>query len=231
MLCVVTSGLSFPFDYAFIEKKLAQPCANQVEFQRVCDTPIVYRASGIWNIPYPMSAVAAVALDFKNYPRVFRYVYRCEQITTPARYIRPLGTWYVEGRAEFARVWAIGNIDSLCRPDSNHLRLIASQNQHPLLEKQWSYRQPGWLNYRTYGVRLATFIVSSGHDSCRIGVVAQGWVRKPMPEWLVRMAAAIILPQLMKDLEREVRKRTAVRREEKSPWFRKWYHSVQKLIF
>ena len=145
-----------------------------------------------------------MALDFASYPRIFHYVYRCERIIEPKNRVRPLGTYYVEGRAAVARVWAIGNVDTISRPDSLHLRFFARQNEDRYLESRFGTTESGWLNFRTFGVRLAAFITGGGKDSCRIGIVAQGWVAHAMPQWLVRLGMSIILPQLLKDLDNEV---------------------------
>jgi hypothetical protein len=231
-LAGAAAAAQFPaFDYRSIENSVKSGVANRVEFKQVSDTPIVYRAWGIWNFRRPASAVAAVALDFDNYPGIFRYVFRCDRITGRLRSISPLGSWYVEGRAAIARVWAIGNIDTLCWTDSSHLRFIAHQNEDPQLESAWSYQEPGWLNYRTHGVRLAAFVVGAGPDSCRVGIVAQGWVKSAMPQWLVSLAANIVLPQLMQDLDKEVARRIEERKPKGAPWYRAWYHAVRGFFF
>jgi hypothetical protein len=219
------------FDYSFIEHELQARAANHVAFEQLSDTPVVlYRAWGVWNFKHSATEVAAVALDFDHYPRIFRYVYRVDRISEPQKIVRPLGTLYVEGRAAFARVWAIGNIDTLCWVDSSHLRLIAGQNEDKRLESKWSYQEPGWLNYRTHGVRLAALVTGEGNDSCRVGIVAQGWVRHPMPQWLVRMATAIVLPQLLQDLETEVARRAEALKPKEATWYNKWYHAVFRLF-
>ncbi|MDD5675293.1 MAG: hypothetical protein PHC61_14075 [Chitinivibrionales bacterium] len=222
---------SLTFEYAFLEDKLKTASANQVEFKQVSDTPIVYRAWGVWNFNHSASKVAAVALDFPAYPRIFRYVYRCDRITKPPRRVCPLGTWYVEGRAAFARVWAIGNIDSLYWPDSAHLRFIAGQNEDRWLEASWhSQERPGWFSYRTYGLRMAAFVVAAGNDSCRLGIVAQGWVKQAMPQWLVRMGTSIILPHLLQDLEKEVARREKLLQAPQPPWYDKWYLNIRNFF-
>jgi hypothetical protein len=230
MLAWATFAGQPSFDYGFIENELRAGAQNHVEFKQVSDTPIVYRASGVWNFSHPASEVGAVALDFAAYPRIFRYVYRCERIVEPKNRVRPLGTLYVEGRAAVARVWAIGNIDTLCWTDSSHLRFFASQNEDRLLESRFGRNESGWLNYRTFSVRLAALVVPAGRDSCRVGVVAQGWVKHPMPQWLVRLAMNIILPQLMRDLEQEVVRRAEWRAPKQAAWYRKWYHSVHRFL-
>jgi hypothetical protein len=224
------SARSYKFDYGFLEKELSAPSENHVEFSQISDTPLVYRAWGVWNFPYPVSEVGAVALEFASYPRVFRYVYRCERIIEPKNRIRPLGTFYVEGRAAVARVWSIGNVDTLCWNDSSHLRFFASQNEDRLLESRFGRQEKGWLNYRTYGVKLAAFVVGAGPDSCRVGIVAQGLVNNPMPQWLVRLGMSIILPQLLHDLETEVRRHAEFRVPNQAPWYKKWYHTVRRFI-
>jgi hypothetical protein len=218
-------------DYASIENELKAGAANHVEFKQVSDTPIVYRAWGVWNFRHSAQEVAAVALDFDHYTTIFRYVYRCDRITSKVRSVSPLGTLYVEGRAAIARVWAIGNIDTLAWSDSLHLRFIAHQNEDHKLESAWSYQEPGWLNYRTHGVRLAAFVVGSGPDSCRVGIMAQGWVKSPMPVWLVSMATGIILPQLLQDIEKEVVRRAEERKPKEPPWYSKWYKAVEGWFF
>jgi hypothetical protein len=220
----------YKFDYGFIENELSTASENHVEFAQISDTPIVYRAWGVWNFPHPASEVGAAALDFASYPRIFRYVYRCERITEPKNRIRTLGTYYVEGRAAVARVWSIGNIDTLCWKDSCHLRLFASQNEDRLLESRFGTQEKGWLNFRTFGVRLAAFVVGSGRDSCMVGVVTQGIVTKPMPEWLVRLGMSIILPQLLKDLETEVSRRAELKIPKQAPWYDMWYRTARRFV-
>lgn len=223
---------SYKFDYGFIENELSGQSENHVEFSQISDTPIVYRASGVWNFPYSASDVGAVALDFASYPRVFRYVYRCERIIEPKNRIRPLGTFYVEGRAAVARVWSIGNIDTLCWKDSSHLRFFATQNEDRLLESRFGTQEKGWLNYRTFGVRLAAFVTAAGQrgDSCRVGIVAQGIVNKPMPQWLVRLGMSIILPQLLRDLGNEVARRDEYRIPQQATWYKRLYYKVRRVI-
>jgi hypothetical protein len=214
------------FDYAFVEREILARTANHVAFEQLADTPVVYRVSGVWSFKHPASEVAAVALDFDHYPRIFRYVYRCDRVADPPKSVAPLGTWYVEGRAAFARVWAIGNIDTLTWTDSTHLRFIVSQNETRQLESKWSYQEPGWLNYRTHGVHLAAFVVGEGRDSCRVGIVAQGWVRHAMPQWLIRLATNIVLPQLLQDIDSEVGRRIEARKPKAAAWYKTWYHAV-----
>jgi hypothetical protein len=229
-LFVVHAARGFPFDYTAIENQVKSPVENYVEFKQVSDTPIVYRALGAWNFAHPASEVGEVALDFASYPRVFRYVYRCERIIEPKNRLKPLGTYYVEGRAAVARVWSIGNIDTLCWKDSSHLRFFAGQNQDRILESRFGIQEKGWLNFRTFGVRLAAFITAAGPDSCRIGIIAQGIVSNPMPQWLVRLGMSIILPQLLHDLENEVMRREQYRMPKQAPWYKKWYYTVRKVI-
>jgi hypothetical protein len=225
-------GRAPTFEYDFVENELKSAGENHVEFAQVSDTPIVYRAWGVRNFAHPASEVAAVALDFASYPRVFRYVYRCERIIEPMNRIRPLGTFYVEGRAAVARVWSIGNIDTLCWKDSSHFRFFASQNEDRLLESRFGRQEKGWLNYRTFGVRFAAFVTGFGlkNDSCRVGIVVQGIVNSPMPQWLVRLGMSIILPQLLGDLETEVSHRADLRTPRNAVWYDRWYRNVKRFF-
>jgi hypothetical protein len=219
------------FDYAFVENQLRSGSDNRVEFQQLSDTPVVYRAWGVWNLPYPAPEVGRVALDLSNYEHIFRNVYQCRRISEPrARIRRGQSTWYVEGRAAIARVWSIGVVDTISWTDSTHLRFFASQTEDPVLEAKWSSQLSGWLNYRTHGVRLAAFVVPAGRDSCRLGIVAQGWVWQPMPQWLVRLATAIILPRLLSDLDKEVARRIAVQAPPSPPWYKSWYHAIRRFV-
>jgi hypothetical protein len=219
------------FDYSFLQKELATGFSNRVEFNQVCDTPIVYRAWGVWNFDHPVSEIAPVALDFMDYPRIFRYVYRCTRITEPKQRLRPLGTYYVEGRAAVARVWAIGNIDSITWSDSSHLAFFASQNEDRWLEAKWGRSEQGWLNFRTHGVRIAAFVIPTGPGKCGVGIVAQGWVKKAMPAWLIRMAINVVLPQLLQDLETEVVRRAELKKTVGVPWYSRWYKAAKKLLY
>jgi hypothetical protein len=236
VLCTLqlVAGIAFAapqaFDYSFIESKLEAGAENQVEFREVSDTPVVYRAWGIWNYAHPMQEVAAAALDFDHYTRIFPHVYRCDRIVEPKHLVSTLGTRYVEGRAAFARVWAIGSIDTIRWPDTSHLRVIARQTEDGRLEATWGRRERGWLNFRTHGVRLAAFVVASGQDSCRVGIVVQGWVKDPMPQWLVRMAVKIILPSLLKDLDNEVQRRARESKPKETPWYGRWYKAVKHIF-
>jgi hypothetical protein len=230
LLIVNSIARGLAFDYRFIEDELKEGVANHVEFEQISDTPIVYRAWGVWSFAHPVSEVADVALNFDQYTRIFRYVYRCERITEPDRRVCKLGTWYVEGRAAIARVWAIGNIDTICWTDSSHLRFIAHQNQDPLLETRWYHKEKGMLNYRTYGVRLAAFIVASGHDSCRVGIIAQGWVRHKMPQWLISLGTGVVLPQLLQDLDKEVVRLEEARKAKGPHWYDSWYKKMQSIM-
>jgi hypothetical protein len=208
-----------PFTYDFIEKQLACGVLNTIEFKQIADTPVVYRVWGIWNFGHSAQDVALAAINFSGYPRIFRYVYRCDRLNDPAARGK-LGTWYVEGRAVNARVWAIGDIDTLLwDSDSSTFKFIAHQNEDSRLEKQFNANKWGWLNYRTHGVRLAALVVANGPDSCRVGIIAQGWVRTPMPEWLITLGTNIVLPQLLCDLEDEVRKVIRERRKLEGPWY------------
>jgi|WetSurMetagenome_2_1015567.scaffolds.fasta_scaffold00672_14 hypothetical protein len=220
-----------PFHYEFVESLVHSRAANHVEFQLLCDTPVVYRAWGIWNLAYPVKAVSSVALDFGRYERIFRYVYKCDKIADPRGRIRGgLSTWYVEGRAAVARVWSIGTIDSISRPDSSSLRFFASQNEDQVLEATWAKQLNGWLNYRTHGVRLAAFIAANGKDSCRVGIIAQGWVWQPMPQWLTNLATGIILPRLLEDLDKEVRSRQASKPPENPLRYQSWYRALRRFL-
>lgn len=204
----VRAGGGPPLDYSVILQKLRSSTVNTVDLQYVGRAPITYQAWGVWTIPYSTRQVASVALDIARYPTVFSHVYRCDSITSPRGMVSPLGTWYVEGRAAMARIWAIGNIDSLVwNADSSEVRLLASQNENRELEKQWRTVLPGWFNFRTRGLRLAAIIVPLGTDSCRVGLVAQAWVNKPMPEWLIRLAIQVVFPKLLQDLDAEVRRK------------------------
>jgi hypothetical protein len=88
------------------------------------------------------------------------------------------------------------------------------------------------LNFRTYGVHCAAFIVGAGQDSCRLGIVAQGWATQSMPQWLVRMAMNIILPQLFRNIESEVMRRAEERKpkETGTQWYNKWYEAVRRFF-
>jgi hypothetical protein len=219
------------FDYSFIVNQLKMGTANHVEFQQVSDTPVTYRAWGVWNFAHSARTVAEIAVDFAAYPKVFRNVYRCDRISGPPQRVCMLGTWYVEGRAAIARVWAIGNIDTLGWKDSSLLRFIAHQNEDQELEATWSHMEKGWLNYRTHGVHLAAFVAASGRDSCRVGIVAQGWVKTPMPNWLIRLATSLILPQILSDLEKEAGRRTVKEKPHKDPWYKKWLKDIRWFLF
>jgi hypothetical protein len=226
----IASGKWPVFDWVPVESEARAGAENHVEFKQVSDTPIVYRAWGLWNFHHPASEVATIALDFASYPRIFHYVYRCERIIEPKNRVRPMGTYYVEGRAAIARVWSIGNIDTLSWTDSSCLRFFASQNQDRLLESKFGNNESGWLNYRTFGVRLAAFVVAAGKDSCRLAILAQGWVTHPMPQWLVRLGVNIILPQLLKDLENEVGRRADLRTPPNASWYAKMYHAARRFL-
>ena len=229
-VCSIASGRIPPFEYGFLEKELHDGARNHVEFAQVADTPIVYRAWGVWKLGSPASEAADVALDFYNYSSIFRNVYRCERIMAPKSRVSPLGTWYVEGRASLARVWSIGNIETLTRGDSCGVTLLAGQNEDRYLEATWSRSEHGWLNYRTYGLRLAAFIVPMGTDSCRVGIVTQGIVKQAMPTWLIRMALKIILPHIIEDLQTEVKRRSDLKKPKPLPWYEQWLQGMRHLF-
>jgi hypothetical protein len=212
-------GQGLAFDYGFILDELRGGTRDHVELQQIADTPVVYRAWGVWSFSHPAQRVGDVALDFGNYHGVFRHVYRCDRVSEPKRSVSPLGTWYVEGRAAVARVWSIGNIDTLRWTDAGELRFHATQNENRQMEAAWNKRESGWLNFRTHGVHLVAIVIPAGRDSCRLGIVAQGWVNRPMPQWLMRLAMRIVLPQLLRDLEAEVTLRTEEREKKNAPWY------------
>jgi hypothetical protein len=168
----------------------------------------------------PARQVAAVTLDLPSYPKTFGNVYRCERITAPPRLAGKNGTWYLEGRTFRIRIWAIGDVDSLwCAPDSSRVRLFAHQNENRMLERGWGHALPHWMNYRTRGLKLAAFVEPRGPDSCRVGIIAQGWVNNPMPDWLTRLAVHYIMPDLFDDLEKEVERRYPVKRKHRFLWW------------
>ncbi len=123
-------------------------------------------------------------------------------------------------------MWSIGNIDTLAWRDSTHFKMIATQNEDRFLESKYGHSEKGMINYRTFNVHLAAFIVGAGKDSCRVGILAQGIVKNPMPQWLVKMAIKIILPQLMNDLQKEITRR----REAKMPPRPTWYSKAVKSL-
>ncbi len=189
-------------EYQSLLRELRDSTRNTVDIELIDRGLLWYRAWGTWTIPHSVREAGRVALDFENYPDVFRHVYRCEPVREPRRLVAPLGTWYLEGRAGMARVWAIGNVDTLrWNADSTEMHLIASQNEHKGLETMWREVLPGWINFRTRRLKLAAFVVARGADSCRVGVVAETWVNKPMPEWLVKFAVQLVLPRLLQDLD------------------------------
>ena len=51
-------GRDTTFDYSFILKEVKAGAGNHVEFLQISDTPIVYRAWGVWNFGHPASEVA-----------------------------------------------------------------------------------------------------------------------------------------------------------------------------
>jgi hypothetical protein len=205
VLTVTALSGSVPFDYSLLYYRMRATDENITDLRIINRQPLVYQAWGVWSIPRSVQQVALVALDFPRYPEMFKYVYRCEQVTGPSYVIKPLGTWYLEGRAMRARVWAIGNIDTLmwCN-DSTEVRLIASQNANRALNAQWRVRLQNWINFITLDLRLAAIVTAKGPDSCRVGIVAQSRVNKPMPDWLSRLAVNVILPRMFEDIEREV---------------------------
>jgi len=229
LCCAASAGIP-AFEYDFLEKELQCATRNHVEFMQIADTPIVYRTWGVWNVKGAANEATDVAIDFYNYASIFRHVYRCERIMAPKSRVSAIGTWFVDGRASLARVWSIGNIDTLLRSDSLGVKLIARQNENRYLEATWGRNEHGLLNYRTYGLRLAAFIVPVGVDSCRIGVVAQGVVKQAMPKWLIRLAIKLILPRLMEDLQREITRRMDLKKPKPTPWYDHWVQTMRRLI-
>lgn len=210
--------ISFHYDSVLQQARGDGP--DGVDFVLIDGDPTVYRAQGVRTIPLPAAVVAEAALDFRAYPRMFEHVFRCDSVSGPRGLVSARGTWYVEGRAPPARVWAIGNIDGISwSPDSTELRLFASQNEHRWLEKRWRVVLPRWVNLRTHGLRLAAAVVARGEDSCRVAIVAQAWTTKPMPAWLCELAVRLVLPRLFDDLAAEAKRR---RPEPEKPWWRFW---------
>ncbi len=190
------------FEYESLLTMLRDSVRNAVDVQLLDRGQLWYRAWGAWTLPHSIHAVADIALDFKRYPTVFTHVYRCDRVTEPEHRVARLGTWYLEGRAPPARVWSIGNVDTIWwNADSTEMHLTASQNDDKRLESVWREVLPGWMNFRTRGLRLAACVVARGDDSCRVGVVAEMRVSKPMPRWLVKLAVQIVLPRLLHDLD------------------------------
>jgi hypothetical protein len=79
-------------------------------------------------------------------------------------------------------------------------------------------------------MHCAAFIVAVGKDSCRVGIVAQGLVKQAMPQWLIRLAMKIILPHLLADLEKEVKRRAKLRLQKPMPWYDHWLNGVRRLF-
>ncbi|MBD3241907.1 MAG: hypothetical protein GF331_15060 [Chitinivibrionales bacterium] len=214
------AGLPVRFDYSSVLAALHDSTGNFVDIELVDRGRLWYRAWAAWTLPHPMRSVATAALDFGSYPETFSYVYRCDRITRPQRVVSSLGTWYLEGRAGVARVWAIGDIDSLWwNADSTEMRVVASQNENKGLESVWREVLPGWMNFRTRGLRLAAFVVAHGEDSCRVGIVAETKVNKPMPQWLVKFAVQIVLPRLLRELELAIPRSTRIPAAGKKRWW------------
>jgi len=101
---------------------------NHVGFKQVSDTPIVYRATGVWNFAHPYRKIADVALDFASYPAYSIMSIAVNGSSSPRT---GCGRSHVlcRGRAALARVWSIGNVDTIAWSDSTHLRFFAHQNE------------------------------------------------------------------------------------------------------
>jgi len=213
-----------PLDYTLVLNQLNHSRKNNTGFEYFSTKPLTYQVWGVWNLRRKTKEVAVAAIDFSRYPGALRFVHRCDPVLVPKEILGSQGTWYVEGRAMVARIWAIGNIDSVFwNQDSTEFRLVASQNENFILERQWRTVLPHWLNYRTHGLRFAAIIRKTGVDSCRIAVVAQAFVNEPMPKWLVRAAVRVILPGLLRDFETMVYNRFKESPNQAKPsWWKIW---------
>ena len=53
-----------------------------------------------------------------------------------------------------------------------------------------------------------------------------------MPQWLIRMATNIILPQLLRNIENEATRRVEERNPKEMPreWYSRWYEALRRFF-
>jgi len=169
--------------------------------------PPRYFGFGFYSMEYSKEELASVMLDFENYADIFRYVHTFKAITEPEERISQLGTWFGEGRAAFARLCAVGDIDSIIYLDSSELQLFVSLNKDSLLHEVWMHDLEGWLNVTVEDLHLSGYIRAQGSNRCRIGIIADVTTAASVPRWLMHLAIRIVLPRIIKDAEDEIERR------------------------
>ena len=196
------------FDYGFIKNDAMSGAKNHVNIERISRKPLVYRAWGVWSFPFPIENTVNVALDFERYADIFRHVHRSERVADPAGITAELGTWYIEGRGGgIARIWAIGDIDSLVWDDSLTLRCMASQNEDSALNARYRETVDDLYNLEVSRLRLAAIVHGRQDTVTTVGIVAQAQTAISIPQWLFKLGIRIILPRTLKDIEKELESR------------------------
>lgn len=219
-LCVLTVCVTISWcrgDALGLDTVLADPGAmlarvrsgvvSELDVARVSRRPPRYRVWAAFPVDVPAQPAIAVALDFAGYAEYFSFVHSARQIEAPPDRVSRHGTWVMEARASVVRTWAIGDIDTVCREDSQAVAVCARQNRDSLLCATHEPPSDGLFTYLLQGIRLVGAVVAMDGDSCRVAVGAEAQLHMPVPLWLYRLVVRVVLPRVLEEFAVAARER------------------------
>ncbi len=177
---------------------------RRIKVARVDTTKPVYYAYAYITLDVPFEDAAKLILDMDNYEKVFSHI--LDVHPAPDRRYRKKDLWYIEGKTSIVHGWGLGVLEELIyKPDTSiQLKIRPAPTR---LVNEYRMKKRGKIRFYVREVHLDGMLVKLDDEHCRIGLRGITSTNKPMPLWLINGIMKIILPSMLRDVEKTVERR------------------------
>lgn len=177
---------------------------REIEVARVDTTKPVYYAYAYITLDVPFKDAAELILDMDNYEKVFTHILDVHPVSD--RRYRNRDLWYIEGKTSIVHGWGLGELQELIYEPETSIKLKIRPAPSRLVN-EYRIIKRGKIRFYVREVHIDGMLVKLDENHCRIGLRGITSTNRPMPLWLLNGIVKIILPGMLRDVEKAVERR------------------------
>ncbi len=184
---------------------------KRIKVARVDTTKPVYYAYAYITLDVPFEDAAELILDMDNYEKVFTHI--LDVHPAPDRRYEKEDIWYIEGKTSIVHGWGLGVLKELIyQPDTSiKLKIRPAPSR---LVNEYRIERKGKIRFYVREVHIDGMLVKLDDSHCRIGLRGVTSTNRPIPLWLLNGIVRIILPGMLRDVEKAVERKNKMENSE-----------------
>jgi hypothetical protein len=165
-----------------------------------------FLAANFRTIAHSVNSVTPLILQYYDYAKLFSFAHRWEKVDAQLVHTGK-DAYYFEVHAPLSRNWAIVYVDTVMA-SANETTIYFSQIVDETLNSRYRQLFKSWVNVENRNCRIVLRAKQTASDSTHMCFAMLTTPTVSIPLWLYRLAIGWVLPSMIKDVDKELTRKT-----------------------